>query len=180
MKLKLLNALLLGVALTASGVTQAALILDLSFDSDAHSFSGSGTVTFDGSVGSVNIVDMDLDVLAFGQSFMFTDLQGRAVLNDAGVLLSWDFFHQFEPINNEDWRIHSVDYFGSPYIGISCGLNSSYTEDDCSIERSLWGASSDVVLSAHIAPEISKVPEPSTLAIFALGIAGLASRRVKK
>ena len=29
-------------------------------------------------------------------------------------------------------------------------------------------------------PNVSKVPEPSTLAIFALGMIGLASRRFKK
>jgi hypothetical protein len=45
MKFKLIKAILLGGVLSACGVAQAGLILDLSFDSDAHSFSGSGTVT---------------------------------------------------------------------------------------------------------------------------------------
>jgi len=178
MKIKILKATLLSLALTISGVVQAGLILELSFDKEASDnindgFSGVGTIEFDGSTGSVNIIDLDMIVTMFGESLIFTDIVGTAVLGIDGTVLSWIFEQDFEPISDEQWSIRSLQGYptNGPNIAGGCTITDTTV---CSVTDSSYGTSTGVSFSTI------NVPEPSTFAIFALGMIGLASRRFKK
>jgi len=72
------------------------------------------------------------------------------------------------------WNAWDYTSYNDLGIGNSSGTHSDWTFKNNSGSYSLKS------LEVWVKPTIQDVPEPSTLAIFALGIIGLASRRFKK
>lgn len=66
------------------------------------------------------------------------------------------------------------------FRGVSLTFDTTWTDGDLTRQFSTIGYGIPLFGGTVSYSEISKVPEPSTLAIFALGMIGLASRRFKK
>jgi hypothetical protein len=110
------------------------------------------------------------------------------VLTTAGKSNLTSLFHMLRGDTNayvgNSW-IHGIlvdennngnHYLGRLRIGVTTSAAHVNTNSD------IWGTSnvSNGAVGAYMVREINSVPEPSTLAIFALGMIGLASRRFKK
>jgi hypothetical protein len=122
------------------------------------------------------------------------------------ISLSAEFIEGGSPsINNREAHVHEFLYTDSTLTTLFDSLDSHLIIDDGALP---FGDDSGVVFSSEFGPRVfgtvlkdidlsteidgewvgissltqgfSQVPEPSTLAIFALGIAGLVSRRFKK
>jgi len=67
-------------------------------------------------------------------------------------------------------------------VYISGGINGTYTYNQTSINACCSHLATDIRMyfGSYLVRDAQSVPEPSTLAIFALGVIGLASRRFKK
>jgi len=97
-------------------------------------------------------------------------------INNTGLTVSGDFDGAgVQTINVYDYVISNVST-GNGWFGI-IGTNEFSTISWNTDDGSEWFQVSDL---RYTAGSTAQVPEPSTLAIFALGIIGLASRRFKK
>ena len=70
--------------------------------------------------------------------------------------------------------------FNSEYRGVIDIYSRNFTNRDSTYSQNATSAWSMMLVRNGSVSDVSSVPEPSTLAIFALGIMGLASRRFKK
>jgi hypothetical protein len=137
-----------------------------------------------------------------GESVMFFST-GSAILNyAAGFDTGFSFFYSsaksatvdiFDGINGTGNILGSIDLAAQNTdncIGDPNGNYCNWTNIGASFAGTAksinFGGSAnfiafdDVTFGSEVAGEATDVPEPSTLAIFALGIMGLASRRFKK
>jgi hypothetical protein len=181
MKFKILKAALAGLILSVSGFASAGLInydVTLTADSDFTAFGGG--LTGDEFYGTFSIDD---------------SLVGGGIVFDPGLtgsllFLSFDIggtiFSDATAINFGN----GLRFAGGPLLDISFELINS-NGDSLSIFTAFGGTSewnafeastqSDVNGSTFgVSVVFTEVPEPSTLAFFALGIMGLASRKFKK
>jgi hypothetical protein len=210
MNIKMLKAAFTGLILSVSGFANAGLILEIGDTGDSLNTAqilAGGTTQVSGTITTNSDVDLfgfywgggllDLNVYQANNSSLDTQIS----LFDS---LGFGLFHNDDaPFPNS--IIQATLAAGEYFAGIS-----SYSNDPLSVDGAIFsdawsgqlsptGAGGASVLStweydgtslgAYVLdisstaqyPTIdAQVPEPSTLAIFALGIMGLASRRFKK
>jgi len=184
MNVKMLKAAVAGLVLSVSGFANAGLIVDLYGDID-------GTYSFGGGIG---ITDVHLSASQFWtQSFV---LDGTVV--SASIEIGHAQLGYFMPA---DWGLYLDGVFvniltdmdvcdgtgsgtggcaweGSYTVDILSVINLSTLEDGVANFEIRTGSSDGWSLDySKLSIETASVPEPSTLAIFALGLMGLASRR---
>jgi hypothetical protein len=186
MKNKFLKAALVGLFLTVSSLASAALIIqnqNVSTNSFSHTFSA-----FDSSLGNLESVTFSFDVSLVGTIFdddcsSFSDCDGTRTLDltfnglskQSAVFIDNNEFNFALSLNIADIVSFDTGDFAN-WTALGNVLVSSSCSGDCYNEIGNSTQTGTVSLSY----EYSEVPEPSTLAIFALGLMGLASRRFKK
>ena len=178
MNFKFLKTAIVSIVLTVSGFANAGLITlnvsgtdyndssnyylaNITFDDSIAGESGSNTI--------LGITDFQMQTFgAFETTFGFEDIDGffwnYLYSNDLGTPGT------FEGLNNRAWFAIGV----SNDDGYSM-TNSNYIWQDLYLNNSQLVRYTNDPIGSRTA-----VPEPSTLAIFALGLMGLASRRFKK
>ncbi|WP_232769057.1 PEP-CTERM sorting domain-containing protein [Colwellia sp. Bg11-28] len=194
MNMKMLKAALAGLVLSVSSFANAGVI-PLGNLEDGTVFSG--TVigdddsfiaslgdywTFNGAAG--DIIDIDInrteaspDLIA---TLFFGDVTGLDVDSLSpdglinGLLVSNGVFGPLTVIDTQDDTEN--DSFGGPFGDPRFNLSLSSTGTYTLLVATLSAPGSYEISTTGI----TSVPEPSTLAIFALGIMGLAARRFKK
>jgi hypothetical protein len=192
MKLKFLNSAITGLILSLSCLVNTANAgLILSDTTDVTSLGQTSSIVFD-VAGFENYTDLVFTVNARGDygressefiEFLIDDASfGQFSYNTPGVTsvvgptnnIGYDYVMDFSfTISDVDWNTVyandsqvTVQWNHSLTVGPSAPFYVSY---------SLTGES-----TAPTEPDAVPVPEPTTLAIFALGMIGFASRRFKK
>jgi hypothetical protein len=175
--------------LTVSTFAQAGLILHISEDISGGTrwqFSGSTTALTSGSQNSFwGFESGTLVPTAFGDG---TIVSGSGFLastsfGEAAVLATWASFHTFDGVapmvSNISWDAGDVLSWSGDLV--STTNFSDFVPGTVSTKRINFASDDNIsdFLTITVASSVS-VPEPSTLAIFALGMIGLASRRLKK
>ncbi len=191
MQLKSLGLIIVGFIISAScfvNVAKAGLITDevtVTIGQFGYPNAGSTTVTADDSDAfnvSLPMVTFSADPYDFGLEITLTQCPSMgAPCGGIGILGDSNFFIEFSDLQwvGENREIVGVtinenltNFFG----------DSSFTSDSATVsfagDDSLWSIGQ--TLSIQLETQVASVPEPSTLAIFAIGMFGLASRRFKK
>lgn len=167
----MLKAALVGLVLSVSGFANAGLIeVDFQFDSIA-----SGSFTFDSSLDGTTLDFSDL--LSF--QLDFSGLTNSSY--DLAFVLSGNstvHHHLLFDTSNDQFLSATLSGFTTILADIKNGFNQGFWVNSNTI-RDYTGGAEQQYQSLSIS-RAEQVPEPSTLAIFALGIMGLASRRFKK
>lgn len=169
MNIKMLKAAVAGLALSVSGFANAGLItedISLTLESGA---------TFIGSI----VVEDDYSSITSVNGVL---LGGTNNYNSVFDTIWWGANNAVD--HNSDGNLNDW-FYGSiyvDYLGLSWDQSESITNNAFTL--SILNEGSDVYHSGLITfddrivdQSFSQVPEPTTLAIFALGIMGLASRR---
>jgi len=176
MNLKMLKAALAGLVLSVSGIANAGLIYnvdsgwqDFTWEGGVGTTSDQGGFTFElATEGLLTVVD----AFAFGDEFeIWLNGSFNSVTSDVAL---------YAPINvggDADLAISSD--FSQGTVALAAG---SYSVDFKLFQNGVASVDGPPFDGgkAFFKVETTSVPEPSTLAIFALGVLGLASRRVKK
>ena len=172
MKFKFLKMAFAGLVLGVSGFANAGLILEVLRvdDSTAH-ITGSG---------SIDVADV----------FNAIILGGANSTGDAGVdiftgdlsLGHTDINYVFTLFGTKDFLINLSSHvtFGDMISGFMVATLDVETWAAIGSTGFVTNDDSTILGSYTIVEPFSSVPEPSSLAIFALGLMGLASRRFKK
>lgn len=208
MKFKFLQTAIAGLMLSVSSAASAGVI-DIDFIVDGNTFSQPWSVSnnstdnvllesfvFDLRPLSTYCYDIDSSDCNSSAGVAFTPDSGSAatgfvnatVTNEPGGLNYYDFlqinFSDFGQGETFSWDIdvdstNHVSVYGNELIGSTAYAQMSDGNTYFGSLEAIVGNSdaSRFVISSVIATD---VPEPTTLAIFALGLMGLASRRVKK
>jgi hypothetical protein len=189
MNIKMLKSAFVGLVLSVSGFANAGLItlngsIDDHTEVDHWSFSvtSSGTFIFD-----VLAREAGNDFFANGVSNDQLDSYIYLFANDAnGVFKGSDDDGGL----GSDGSVHGYDSFMTVDLTVGTYLfaigDHFLSESEARVGLNADNAGSTVgrysvsISSTTGVAQINSVPEPSTLAIFALGIMGLASRRFKK
>lgn len=205
MNIKMLKAAVAGLILSISGFANAGLITT-SYGSN-NSGSTGGAIYFDLTTNLNNLSITGFDINTSGVS-SFNDFQvwlltgttsqgnedslswiqvatgsgtGAGLNNATTVTLSNSFFLSSNTLYG--FSLVADSSFGHNYTNGS-GSNQNYSNTDLSLAL---GSATNVPFTGQVySPRVWNgsisydVPEPSTLAIFALGIMGLAARRFKK
>jgi hypothetical protein len=184
MNVKMLKAVVAGLVLSVSGFANAGLIfsdntnITTSGQSDIASFSSIG---FEYYTNIIFSVDARGD---FGENQSNEDIEFLIDGVNFGQY-TWDTFGVTSSTGSSN--ISSIDKLISFSFNISALQWANFISDD-SVQVT-WNNGSGVgdwsndyigYVNYEINGVASQVPEPTTLAIFALGIMGLASRRFKK
>lgn len=193
MKSKMLKAALLGLIMTVSGVSNAGLMYEFDLSSNTNSW---GLTQGDISAAILTI--------EFADSVDFDDVRDNDVLgltfSSAGVS---EYFTEFQVFSGEMFRSWSggvaLEFdksLGLSYQTLTKAVNGKSFYMAQAYTWSAWDFSHDIrnpdtretLFSAEadrrnpdgvtVFGTIASVPEPSTIAIFALGIIGLSSRRL--
>lgn len=206
MTLKLLKTALVGLVLLVSGIANAALI---SVETTGSSDNGQRGIMFNVDVGSSAISLAEISTFFYNETtadYEFYYIEGGLLGNEntpsAWTLhdsvtdftgqttqLTWDFIDLLLSANTTYGLYFTntsgggIGYGDSASFGQEIGSDSnltiysgygrSYAFDLTFDARELAGSLSYELVA-------SEVPEPSTLALFAIGLLGLASRRFKK
>ncbi len=172
MNIKMFKAALAGLVLSVSGFANAGLIteeINFTFESGA-TFIGSIEIEDDYSsitsvdgllLGGTNNYNSVFDVMWWGA--------GNAVdHNSDGNLNDWLYGSNF------------VDYIGLSWDQSASISNNAFTLTIINEGSGVYYSGLITFDDKIVEQRVSQVPEPYTLAIFALGIMGLAARRMKK
>jgi hypothetical protein len=179
MNIKILQTTLVSCVLAFSSLANAGLITNFTDEYDVNNWTQNLN---SGSIG-LSLAPTEFTLISGNNSFAdFSDFTIAAVDNGV-VKFDWsytteDWGQQFDPFgvifNGEYTQLSnsasSGTYSWNVNAGDVFGFRSRTTDG-------IYG-SSVTTISNFSAPAV--VPEPSTFAIFALGIMGLASRRIKK
>lgn len=182
MNIKMLKAAVAGLFLSVSGFANAGLIIEDSTDitSDSEEYINAFNLT------ETSYENIFMELIAKGDYGGNSPFEYIELYIDGNLLAKWDY--STIGISVTENYAH-FDYTLSGVVSISDALWTTISADN--ILNVTWKNSSEV----HFYPTeggpdyvnfslqgdlIQQVPEPSTLAIFALGIIGLASRRFKK
>jgi hypothetical protein len=182
------------------------LISGLSFSSNATLIGDSVEATINGSsVFTVNndfgtgVVGLGVDLTANATDVFLQNWNFTVDVFDSGFSLGWTETTKADQFGNISGSsdllsitISDFDWIG-PQLNISNvildSFNSSsgnsntlfsFTNDSVTVNFSAMNNSDMYTFNIDTTPAVNAVPEPSTLAIFALGMIGLASRRYKK
>jgi hypothetical protein len=190
MNIKMLKAAVAGLVLSVSGFANAGLITTIELDTATTGLNYNfDTVVWEwstaisaGTTNTSDIVNLSM-ALYFGSNVVFQDviIQNSIAQNHVGyprVLGDIDWSFDFSSMTLIDF-----DNYG-PYANLN-GQNP-YTTMNVYGDNGIFRATpssdytSNYVTTNFTQSTVNSVPEPSTLAIFALGLMGLASRRFKK
>ncbi|MGB3725778.1 MAG: PEP-CTERM sorting domain-containing protein [Glaciecola sp.] len=198
MKNKFLKGLVAGFALLLSGIANAGLITLSEFDATATTYDFSGLTDGATTVGDGFLTVSNGEVISINEGSLiapaYYDGEDSSVIRfDFLTLVSaigLDFYVNDQPttlsiFDSTDSLIESITISniglptstGFPYgfIGVNAGANLiSYA----TVDTPLIG--NELVVDNIIYQSTTEVPEPSTLAVFTLGLMGLASRKLKK
>jgi len=180
MKFKLLNTAITCLLLSLSSFANAGLI-EVDFSSGTDSNSHYGTYEEDGFNFFSEVTSDHYDCLANDSRFCFHD--GQANSGDNWIRVTYDsgLFDFSELV------ISSISSGLS--IQSNLGHSAFLTSAQSGLQTFNWSNVSYIRMSSAddttvfidtFRANMAQVPEPSTLAIFALGMMGLASRRFKK
>jgi hypothetical protein len=186
MKNKFLKFTLVGIVVAFSNLANAGLIYDVNLDHGTGSVFG--TIETDGTIGDIalsNIVSINLSLQSTNINnnllFDFDRLASDGSMFKASQNeLTFDF-------NGSSNGGYTIFWFASGFDSGYWCLNGTPAICDGNNGASSLGFKTDPLLDVltGISTIASRdvqvdVPEPSTLAIFGLGLMGLASRRFKK
>tara|TARA_R110001583_G_scaffold195495_2_gene374263 strand:- start:654 stop:1211 length:558 start_codon:yes stop_codon:yes gene_type:complete len=184
MNVKMLKAVVAGLVLSVSGFANAGLIfsdntnITTSGQSDIASFSSIGFEDYTNIIFSVDArgdfgenesneyIEFLIDGVNFGQytwdTFGVTSSTGSSNISSIDKLISFSF-----NISALQW----ANFISDDSVQVTWNNGSGVGD---------WSNNYIGYVNYEINGVASQVPEPTTLAIFALGIMGLASRRFKK
>ncbi|ARD45442.1 hypothetical protein A3Q33_14785 [Colwellia sp. PAMC 21821] len=187
MNIKMLKSALAGLVLSVSGFANAGLIVD-----DSVGDGEWGTVFFNWTGGTIDINGFG-DGYATGltgvgaDDIFFTLLENDGsdlsaftgafvTSNDDSNALGWDADGSTSGLDSyiSNFNLNAGSYLLT--ISHCCTAFSGSINDNSGMHQ----GTNDYRISFSDGATLTSVPEPSTLAIFALGIMGLASRRFKK
>ena len=204
MKSKILKSAVAGIALSVSGLANAGLIpIGIQTDINTSTLTNNGwSLNFQSSWGSQAAHDYEMFAGIALDEYVFIGALDTGTSNIAlgaavlySDLLNYTSGNNTNDYNGASWYFREDYSMGFAAIGESISLNSADTLNDSgSLSRLSWhmhdgytagyrvgnyknngsGQFQKVVFRASA----TEVPEPTTLAIFALGIMGLASRRL--
>lgn len=199
MKLKFLKAIVVGAALVVSSLANAGIIHDV----QNGKLMGASGIDINGALYSVSFVDGSCNTAYAGCDetlFDFTDSQSATdafnalidqVFIDNVVIAGVEYDFDSIPTLTNGCEYNSFCEIWVPFSKSTdtshksrWGYNRSNTSTDA-IYQNIYTANNSyegsyMTYTNFVREEIGQVPEPSTLAIFSLGIMGLASRRFKK
>ncbi len=203
MNIKMLKAAVAGIALSASGLANAGLIpVGIQTDIDTSTLTNTGwTLNFQSGWGSQAAHDYEMFAGIALDEYVFIGALNTGTSNIAlgsavlySDLLNYTFGNNTNDYNGASWYFREDYSMGFTAIGESISLNSADTSNDTGpLSKLSWhmhngftagyrvgnftsnsnGQFQKVVFRASA----TEVPEPTTLAIFGLGLLGLASRR---
>jgi len=183
MKLRILKAALAGIILSVSGFANAGLIL-----SD-FSENGDTSITFDltGTISTINSSENYLLILGFLDGTNITNLHVSSswvnnLLGTPGsVMNEYSGFVDSNIIWNYNSTLGLNAAIGNT-VDMTFTLFGNFNSANLELLSGSFGYNNiqNIRASYTFGNNYNAVPEPSTLAIFALGIMGLASRRFKK
>jgi len=191
---KLLNIALITIALTTSCFANAGLIT-LNGPSASNVDDLAPTFVNIASSDSGVINDLDLAIKMTGVSFdLSVSLTHIETGTDATIWLSDNlngghFFTDTNTIFDDEAALDFHPNYGSvaapafrsvDLLSIFDGEQIAGTWQLSIANTGCCAGEGDELVSWSVIANVTEVPEPSTLAIFALGIIGLATRRVKK
>ena len=185
----MLKAALAGLVLSVSGLANAGLMFDFYWTGDT---SEDSTIvsTADSTLMAMGTIEIDA---AFGSTFDFSDILFTNI-SVTGDSIQDFIFTSWSSIGGTiaaDGMSASFNASGNPYSYISnfygcyyggCGGDFSILvidQDGGGSSRQVFYVNAEDAL-ASMKMTRTEVPEPSTLAIFALGVIGVASLRFKK
>jgi len=205
MNIKMLKAAVAGLVLSVSGFANAGMITALDFENVNSSWTtGSWNLGWEFSLSSdINVTELgilDIDGDGFSGDYQV------GIFDDLGALLASTTINSGSSLSSDNFRYGTIsqlflssgnNYKISAFVGnelytdnfsVSSFLlapeltfvNSWYTDSSSFANPTTSGGSSQFWFGANFKYDVVNVPEPSTLAIFALGVLGLASRRFKK
>jgi hypothetical protein len=182
MNIKMLKAAVVGLVLSVSGFANAGIIYNTELDENAY-------ISIDGLDWAwANLVGgADLSIQAqYGWRIpTLADWGGSPLaidfLSDTGNATMVSGLHSFNYDPNSTFTGRGSCAAGWFSVNTTCNWGNGQGQVT---NNSGWYAKPGQVSKSHyeqlVVRESQQVPEPSTLAIFALGIMGLASRRFKK
>ena len=191
MNIKMLKAALAGLALSVSSLANAGLIqMEAEYSSTSATQSFSWTMLLEEA--DLNTVNTRFQLLSSPQyafivalDMLYIDSTGSSFslnlseLKTAGVRMLYNHSPFLADGTNQRHKISDINFSGTNELATAFeskgALNGIY-----GIGRNTLGDSArNVSFALTSFKSTTSVPEPSTIAIFALGIMGLASRRFK-
>lgn len=206
MNLKFLKAAFVSIVLSVSGFANAGLIpFGIQTDIDTSTLTNNGwSLNFQSGWGSFSAHDYEMFAGIALDEYVFIGALDTGTTNIAlgaavlySDLLNYTSGNNTNDYNGASWYFRNDYSMGFAAIGETVSLGSADTSTDSgALSKLSWhmhdnytagykvgnyssngnGVFEKVVFRASA----TDVPEPSTLAIFALGVIGLASRRFKK
>ncbi len=200
MNIKMLKAALAGLVLTVSDIASAGLI---TLDFDDFESNSAGYTYY---ASPFNTEGFQLTGNFIGNDYAIAGSGHIDYINSASLITFGDETHTLQQINASSFDLLSLDftqinallgnYNNLSFIGNLAGggtvsqminfdnifnvQNIAFTGFTNLTSVQFSNGSSQALQIDNIVLRTTNVPEPSTLAIFALGIIGLASRRFKK
>lgn len=193
MNLKMLKAAFTGLVLLASGFANAGLIdhiIDVTYDGTSSQF----TYTGDGNLEQGGTLQLNFAAAPFDYwNNMSRSFWPAILVLPVGVRYgdySWSYLldgvsvntgNVFNDRTDEVHIFNTVNRYRGMFdeIVLNYTLNTSATVDINNIDGTPFVFWNDLPFNADYVEGVA-IPEPSTFAIFALGLIGLASRRFKK
>lgn len=188
MKSKFLNSIFIGLVLTATSITANAGLISETINLSGGTSHDELFSSFDDNLGTLNSVLFSYDITLAGtiaddECTVFDDCEGTRTLqvnfnsltdSDSDFIDNDQFLYELALNVNDTVSFNTSDF--TNWTSLTSLSVSSSCSGDC------WNVLGAAQLSgtATLSYEYTDVPEPSTFAIFALGIIGLASRRFKK
>lgn len=198
MNVKMIKAAFAGLVLSVSGFANAGLIIDI-YDNGAGlteiNLSGSDTVVSGGQSGINGFWVFDNALLNLGtnnDTFSILDPLNVFSTSDGNNNNLADVYTEIGSCCSFGLRVSDHSFVINPQDVITISgrilVNKNFSDWNAGTYiYSYIGSSGAVGKTSNLSEgltinigEVSQVPEPSTLAIFALGIMGLASRKFKK
>jgi hypothetical protein len=206
MNTKFLKAALVSVVLSVSGFANAGLIpFGIQTDIDTSTLTNNGwSLNFQSDWGSLAAHDYEMFAGIALDEYVFIGALDRNTSNIAlgaavrlSDLLNYTTGNNTNNHNGASWYFRNGSAMGFAAIGETVNLYSAdISNDDGSLSKLSWHMhdwstagfrvgnmfdnNSENFEKVVFRASATDVPEPSTLAIFALGMIGLASRRFKK
>ena len=206
MKFKILKVAIVSIFLSVSSFASATLIpFGIQTDIDTSTLTNNGwSLNFQSSWGSQDAHDYDMFAGIALDEYVFIgalDIGTNNIALGSAVLysdlLNYTLGNATNDYNGASWYFRNDYSMGFVDIGETVTLNSADTSaDNGALSKLSWHMHDDYTAGYKVGNYASNssgvyekvvfrasaidVPEPSTLAIFALGIMGLAARRFKK
>lgn len=192
MNIKMLKAALAGLVLSVSSLANAGLIqMEAEYSSTSATQSFSWTMLLEEA--DLNTVQNSFELLSSPQyafivalDMLYIDSTGSSFslnlneLKTAGVRMVYNHSPFLADGTNQRHKINDINFVGLPELATAFESKGAQNGIYGVRPNTLADRAGTVSFALTSFKSTTSVPEPSTLAIFALGIMGLASRRFKK